>query len=134
MTRLSLTVLAVLAVSSACLTAAHPGHEDGLVDTAAIARRFVKRCNKRAVSCVLTPEVTEGPYYYSYEAVPLRKNITEDRAGIPLQLRISVVDVDTCDPVVNAAVDVWHCDGNGIYSHYVAASTNQGAGPMRRRS
>ena len=67
-----------------------------------------------AVSCVLTPEMTEGPYYVANEAV--RRNITEGRPGTPLHLRLSVVNASTCKPIKNAAVDVWHADALGVYS------------------
>ena len=43
-----------------------------------------------AVSCVLAPEQTEGPYYIAGEK--LRRNITEGRPGVPLLLRLRVVD------------------------------------------
>jgi protocatechuate 3,4-dioxygenase beta subunit len=67
-----------------------------------------------ATTCVLTPEMTEGPYYV--EEILLRKNIIEDRAGVPLNLRISVQDPTSCVPLANAAVDIWHCDAQGYYS------------------
>jgi protocatechuate 3,4-dioxygenase beta subunit len=67
-----------------------------------------------AVSCVLTPEMTEGPYYVANEAV--RRNITEGRPGTPLHLRLGVVNASTCKPIKNAAVDVWHADALGVYS------------------
>ncbi len=67
-----------------------------------------------AVSCVLTPEQTEGPYYIANER--LRRNITEGRPGAPLTLRLSVVDASTCKPIEGAAVDIWHCDAAGVYS------------------
>lgn len=67
-----------------------------------------------ATSCVLTPELTEGPYYV--EEILLRKNIIEDRAGVPLNLRISVQEPTSCAPLANAAVDIWHCDAQGYYS------------------
>jgi len=67
-----------------------------------------------AVSCVLTPELTEGPYYLPNEAV--RRNITEGRPGRPLTLHLTVLDASTCKPVKNAAVDIWHADAGGTYS------------------
>jgi protocatechuate 3,4-dioxygenase beta subunit len=67
-----------------------------------------------AASCTLTPEVTEGPYYLDLERV--RRRITEGKAGVPLRLRLTVVDNDGCDPLENAAVDIWHCDALGAYS------------------
>jgi protocatechuate 3,4-dioxygenase beta subunit len=67
-----------------------------------------------AVSCVLAPEQTEGPYYLDDHKV--RRNITEGRPGARLTLRLTVVDVSTCKPIKGAAVDVWHCDASGVYS------------------
>ncbi len=66
------------------------------------------------VSCVLTPEMTEGPYYVEGDKV--RRNITEGKAGVPLTLRLTVLDVSTCKPIKRAAVDIWHCDAGGVYS------------------
>lgn len=66
------------------------------------------------VSCVLSPEMTEGPYYVEGDKV--RRNITEGRPGVPLTLRLRVLDVSTCKPIKGAAVDIWHCDAGGVYS------------------
>jgi protocatechuate 3,4-dioxygenase beta subunit len=76
------------------------------------------------VSCVLTPELTEGPYYVAGER--LRRDITEGKPGMPLLLSLSVLNASTCRPVKSAAVDVWHCDAGGRYSGAVAnnAGTN----------
>ena len=68
------------------------------------------------VTCVLTPELTEGPYYIANEKV--RRNITEGKPGAPLTLRLTVVDASTCKPIKNAAVDIWHCDATGNYSAF----------------
>ncbi|MGH3056667.1 MAG: intradiol ring-cleavage dioxygenase [Gaiellaceae bacterium] len=64
--------------------------------------------------CVLTPELTEGPYYLDLDLV--RRNIREGRPGTPLDLRVEVVEADACTPLEGAAVDVWHCDAGGAYS------------------
>jgi protocatechuate 3,4-dioxygenase beta subunit len=76
-----------------------------------------------AVSCVLTPELTEGPYYIAGEKV--RRDITEGRPGVPLTLRLSVVDASTCKPIRGAAVDIWHADAGGVYSGFGAGSGNR---------
>jgi protocatechuate 3,4-dioxygenase beta subunit len=68
--------------------------------------------------CKLTPEQEVGPYYVPGEL--LRSNIVEDRQGIPLELRIAVLDARTCKTLPNAAVDIWHCDALGLYSGYTA--------------
>jgi protocatechuate 3,4-dioxygenase beta subunit len=67
-----------------------------------------------AVTCVLAPELTEGPYYVPNEAV--RRNITEGRAGTPLRLHLTVVNTSSCKPLKGAAVDIWHADASGVYS------------------
>ena len=67
-----------------------------------------------AVTCVLTPELTEGPYYVDDQK--LRRNITEGRPGVALTLKLAVVNASTCKPIKNAVVDIWHCDALGTYS------------------
>ena len=77
--------------------------------------------------CALTPELTAGPYYLDGPAV--RRNITEGRPGIPLELRIRLLDAASCKPLAGAAVDVWHCDASGEYSGFEGkslAATNAG--------
>ena len=76
-----------------------------------------------AVSCVLTPEQTEGPYYI--EGEKLRRNITEGRPGAALLLRAFVVDASTCRPIRNAAVDIWHADAGGVYSGFGQGASNR---------
>jgi protocatechuate 3,4-dioxygenase beta subunit len=66
------------------------------------------------VRCVLAPEQSEGPYYLDDHK--LRRNIRDGRPGVPLTLRLTVVDVSTCRPIKGAAVDIWHCDAGGAYS------------------
>jgi protocatechuate 3,4-dioxygenase beta subunit len=66
------------------------------------------------VTCVLTPEQTEGPFYVAGEKV--RRNITEGRPGTPLTLRLRVVNASNCKGIKNAAVDIWHTDALGVYS------------------
>jgi protocatechuate 3,4-dioxygenase beta subunit len=67
-------------------------------------------------SCTLTPELTEGPYYFDADAI--RSDIREDREGVQLNLAIRVRDASSCDPLPNAVVDIWHCDAGGEYSGF----------------
>jgi protocatechuate 3,4-dioxygenase beta subunit len=76
-----------------------------------------------AVSCVLTPEMTEGPYYIANEK--LRRNITDGHPGTPLILQLAVVDASTCKPIKGAAVDIWHADAAGSYSGFGAGSASR---------
>jgi protocatechuate 3,4-dioxygenase beta subunit len=76
-----------------------------------------------AVTCVLAPELTEGPYYIDGEKI--RRNITEGRPGAPLTLRLAVVNASTCKPIKGASVDIWHADAGGVYSGFGAGSGNR---------
>jgi protocatechuate 3,4-dioxygenase beta subunit len=76
-----------------------------------------KAVSSGAVSCILSPEMTEGPYYLRGEAV--RRNITEGKPGTALTLHLTVVNASTCKPIKGAAVDVWHADATGVYSGVV---------------
>jgi protocatechuate 3,4-dioxygenase beta subunit len=67
-----------------------------------------------AITCVLAPELTEGPYYLPNERI--RRDITEGKPGTPLQLRLTVVNASSCKPIRGAAVDIWHADASGVYS------------------
>src|SRR5437588_838015 len=75
------------------------------------------------VSCVLTPEMTEGPYYISGEK--LRRKITEGRPGTRLDLHLSVVDATSCRPIAGAVVDIWHADAGGVYSGFGAGASSR---------
>ncbi|TEA21741.1 Catechol 1,2-dioxygenase 1 [Colletotrichum sidae] len=70
-------------------------------------------------SCVLTPEVTQGPYYVSGEYV--RRNIIEDQEGVDIVLDYQVIDVDTCEPVPDVYLEMWHCNSTGVYSGIVSS-------------
>jgi protocatechuate 3,4-dioxygenase beta subunit len=67
-------------------------------------------------ACPVTPEQTEGPFYFDPEMV--RQNIAEGRIGSPLRLRLQIVDAAACAPSQRARVDIWHCDAAGVYSGY----------------
>ncbi|MFJ9739361.1 intradiol ring-cleavage dioxygenase [Streptomyces sp. NPDC101166] len=73
-------------------------------------------------SCMtLMSSVTQGPYYL--DGALVRKDITEGKSGVPLTLRLTVVDAtDGCTPVAGAAVEIWHCDAWGYYSGYTTAN------------
>ncbi len=95
------------------LVAAAAGGRALLTDDAAGGNLAVE---SGAVSCVLTPELTEGPYYLAGEK--LRRDIREDHPGTPLGLRLRVLNAATCKPIKGAAVDIWHADAAGNYSGF----------------
>ncbi|MDI2129995.1 intradiol ring-cleavage dioxygenase [Yinghuangia seranimata] len=74
-----------------------------------------------SAQCVLSSNVTQGPYYLDKALV--RQDITEGKPGVPLKLRLTVQDTTAgCNPVPGAAVEVWHCDAWGYYSGFVSAN------------
>jgi protocatechuate 3,4-dioxygenase beta subunit len=75
-----------------------------------------------AITCVLTPELTEGPYYVPNEKV--RRNITEGKQGVPLTLQARVVNASSCKVIRGATVDIWHCDAGGVYSAFGAGASD----------
>ncbi|KAL0568977.1 hypothetical protein V5O48_012995 [Marasmius crinis-equi] len=66
-------------------------------------------------TCVLTPVVTEGPYYHT-AGHPIRRNIAEYQFGLLTLLDIGVIDVETCKPLPNVLVDIWHANATGHYA------------------
>ena len=73
-------------------------------------------------TCVLTPEGTEGPFYVDVDLV--RRDIAEGRPGVPVTLRLTVVDAVSCEPLSDAEVDVWHADATGVYSGITSEGTD----------
>ncbi|MFI5783565.1 intradiol ring-cleavage dioxygenase [Nocardia sp. NPDC051570] len=83
--------------------------------------------DKVTCSTVLSPEEIEGPYFVDNE--PVRSDISENKPGIPLNLRMTLIDVGSCAPLVNAMVAIWHCDAFGFYSKFTDQPPNGPDGP-----
>ena len=73
-----------------------------------------------AAACILTPEVTEGPYWIDNTLT--RRDIREGKPGLPLVAVFTVQNAKTCEPIANADVEIWHCDAVGVYSGFESAS------------
>jgi protocatechuate 3,4-dioxygenase beta subunit len=73
-------------------------------------------------SCLVRPELTEGPYYVDEELN--RSDIRADPstgtvqpgALLALAFNVSSAASNACSPLANAVVDVWHCNALGVYS------------------
>jgi protocatechuate 3,4-dioxygenase beta subunit len=73
-------------------------------------------------ACVVRPAGTEGPYFVDEKL--LRSDIRSDpsdgsvKPGATLRLSFAVAKVtgNSCAPYAGLLVDVWHCDGLGVYS------------------
>jgi protocatechuate 3,4-dioxygenase beta subunit len=79
-----------------------------------------------AASCAVTPEETEGPYYF--DADKIRSDIREDRRGTRLRLALRVRDAAGCTPIQDAVVDIWHADAGGAYSGFDGGDGGGGPG------
>ncbi|KAL4808057.1 Intradiol ring-cleavage dioxygenase [Aspergillus unguis] len=67
-------------------------------------------------SAILSPTVTDGPYYIWGEII--RENVVEEEycEGVPLYVEIQYIDVNTCKPIEGAYVDIWNANATGVYS------------------
>ena len=85
----------------------------------------LQRADQAAV-CRLAAEQEEGPFYIAGEL--LRSDIVEGKPGVPLALRIVLLEASSCKPRAGAAVDLWHCDALGLYSGFTKQN-GMGPGP-----
>lgn len=80
---------------------------------------IVRHGGEGTLTCVQTPEVVEGPFYY--ESSLERRSIAEKHAGEPLRLGITLAGLipggPKCTPLSGAVIDVWHTDAAGLYSN-----------------
>ena len=77
---------------------------------------LVKLLAQQRVSCRLWPEQTEGPYHRDVHLE--RRDITEDRDGLPLRVALRLLDAGTGSPLTGAGVEVWQADHEGHYSGF----------------
>lgn len=75
-----------------------------------------------AATCVVLPELTEGPFFVdrTLERSDIRTdtNTGTTRDGVPLVLNFTVSQITSgrCTPLPDAVVHVWQCDAVGTYS------------------
>ena len=88
-----------------------------LLGVGAVTPALLPRSSAQAAgTCTTTEtnEVTIGPYYVDEGLV--RSDITGGQSGVPLTLTLTFLDIDTCEPLSGAAVDIWHANAAGHYS------------------
>ena len=119
--------LKLLGIGSAAFLAAcaTPEGTSTLVPTAASTLASATQApsgTSTALDCVVRPEMTIGPYFVDEQLnrSDIRSEPSDNsvREGLPLTLAIGVFDVanNSCTPITDAQVDVWHCDAQGVYS------------------
>ncbi len=81
-------------------------------------------------SCVLAPEVTQGPYCKSsfhgrhplsnlhadVDGEYVRWDIREDQQGVDTYVDIQLIDVNTCEPVPDVYMDFWHGESDSFFN------------------
>ncbi|KAE8897602.1 hypothetical protein PF005_g27989 [Phytophthora fragariae] len=75
-----------------------------------------------SVKCVLAPETTQTSFYVKGELY--RQDITEDQAGVSLSTELQFIDVNTCTPVSDLWIDLWHANAAGTDSYGLAGFTS----------
>jgi protocatechuate 3,4-dioxygenase beta subunit len=109
-----LLALGGLSVAALWQAACGSGGSKSATGTTGTAADTAANAQDAAVSCVLSREVTAGPYYVANHLT--RRDITDGRSGLPLGLHIAVVDAGACKPIKGADVEIWHADALGVYS------------------
>jgi protocatechuate 3,4-dioxygenase beta subunit len=83
----------------------------------------------------VTPSLTEGPYWIDelLRRFDVRANTASAataagvvQAGVPLTLKINVLDAATGKPINGAHVDIWHANAYGLYSDEAGEQTGGG--------
>ncbi len=72
-------------------------------------------------SCTVIPTETIGPYPLSTllnSSSVLRETINEDKTGVPLTVKLKLVNANGLCTPVSGYVYIWHCDKDGNYSGY----------------
>lgn len=80
----------------------------------------------RLMACTVVPTETSGPYpiLAGQLAATLRTDMRESEAGQLHKIRLKILGNTNCAPLVNAEVDVWHCNALGYYSGYTTNGQN----------
>ncbi|KAN0120205.1 aromatic compound dioxygenase [Hyaloscypha variabilis] len=73
-------------------------------------------------TCLLAPDAVWGPYAIDGEIY--RHDVRESQEGVELYLDIGVIDVETCEPLPNAYLTIWHCNAAGSYSGFTGIAPN----------
>ena len=94
-----------------------PRAPQGAADhTGTVEEDLVELLASTGVTCRLLVEQTRGPYHRAVH--PERREITEDRDGLPLRLGLRLLAADATTPLADVLVEVWQADHVGRYSGF----------------
>ncbi|MCE7068638.1 intradiol ring-cleavage dioxygenase [Dyadobacter sp. CY326] len=70
-------------------------------------------------ACTATASETAGPFPTKSPSALVSNDITSDRPGTKLSIKITIQNLNNnCEGLAGALVDIWHCDATGNYSEY----------------
>ncbi len=69
---------------------------------------------EQIADCRVTPAFQEGPFYL--DTGDVRRDVTENLAGAPFTIRLTLVDAATCERLAGLPVDIWSAAPSGAYS------------------
>ena len=90
-----------------------------------ISEEIVSLLDSGSVICRQWAEQDLGPYYLAGQ--PVRRDITEERPGVPLGLGLLLAE-DDGSPVREGLVGIWQCDAAGHYSGFPPAAATSPPG------
>ncbi|GAA6027920.1 hypothetical protein JCM8097_001782 [Rhodosporidiobolus ruineniae] len=96
------------------------------IPTSVLSAATAKATGLLNTTCTLMSEVTEGPYFLRGDL--LRTDVAEDQGGIPLTLDIGLIDINTCEPLANNLIEIWHANATGSYSYFSTATLDAPGG------
>lgn len=74
-------------------------------------------------TCTTTASETAGPFPTKDPSSLVLTDIRSDRTGVVLDIEVTIQNKNnSCNPLENAIVDIWHCDKDGYYSEYGGTS------------
>ena len=134
-------VLGLMGGAAVVLIAGCGGDDDASEPTASSASPTSRAATSAATSaptsgatampsCVVRPEMTEGPYFVDeqLERSDIRTEpsdgSTKEGAQLDLTFNVSQIANGACTPLAGAQVDVWHCDALGVYSGVAGSATS----------
>lgn len=92
--------------------------------TAGLAPELPSPVFRARPQCVATLAKMLGPCHTKH--VPVREDVTEGVAGLPMRLSLRIVEAETCRPLEGADVEIWHVNAAGVYSGHAARMCNDG--------
>lgn len=96
------------------------GGTAAMVDSASYPNPFA---GSSPTTCEVTCGATIGP---CHTTSPERADVSDGWDGLPVRLALRVLD-ETCTPVEDAIVEIWHTNYRGIYSGEISTMCNTDA-------